>query len=191
MCVVPCTGIANGNELEQGLQKCFTYCVNLRKIGSAPSIIKRRHFGNAAGVSLSMPPEELCTGLQRPTATEETTSHVPEGTVKTTKVSGARCLSILSAAAGAVRRALQAIRADPNGLQTPTVCRHKLLLSHSICSISRCKIRVCACRRLCTDGVKLETCAHRQCRLWWRQSQVCDGQWDASYDTCCQCDSRS
>ena len=117
---------------------CITYCVNLRKIGSAPSIIEGRHFGNAAGVSLSMPPEELCTGLQRPTATEETTSHVPEGTVKTAKVSGARCLSILSAAAGAVRRALQAVRADPNGLQTQAAAvtqylQHQQVQDQSLC----------------------------------------------------------
>ena len=115
-----CREIATGSNLEQGLQKCFFNAVDLRKIGSAPSV-SGRHFGNAVGISLSMPPDELRAGLQNPAATVETTSHVPQDAVKPSGVSGAHYLSVLAAAAGAVRSALQALRAHSQKVRTQSL----------------------------------------------------------------------
>lgn len=156
-----CREIATGSNLEQGLQKCFFNAVDLRKIGSAPSV-SGRHFGNAVGISLSMPPDELRAGLQNPAATVETTSHVPQDAVKPSGVSGAHYLSVLAAAAGAVRSALQALRADPNGLEAQaanvTQYLHQqqvqaMLASTEFVPVRDCALMISSWRHMPTDNV--------------------------------------
>ena len=64
---------ANSNNLERGLHKSLFNAVDLRKIGSALSIISGKYFGNAVGGSFCMPPD-VGTALPDPAAPAKTTS---------------------------------------------------------------------------------------------------------------------
>lgn len=87
---------------------------------------------------------------------------MPEGTVKSAEASSAHYLSILSAAAGAVRSALRALRADPNGLQTHAAAvtqylQHQpvqdLLASTDFVPVRGCALIVSSWRHAPTDNV--------------------------------------
>ena len=160
-CAVPCREIANGNDLQLGLQKCFIISTDLRKNGAAASIVPEKYFGNAVGGSFCMPPD-ACTSSQDPAATAETSSHVQETAVKSTKASGAHYLSILTAAAGAVRGALQAFRADPSCLETQAASAtqylqhqqvHDLLASADFVPVRDAALWVSSWRHMATDNV--------------------------------------
>ena len=155
---MPCREIANGNDLEQGLQKCFLNAVDLRKNSPATNTVPEEYFGSAVGGSFCMPPD-VSFGLQDPAATAEPTSHEQTRAVKSTTVSGAHYLSILAAAAGAVRSALQAFRADPSTLQTQAASYtqylrvHDLLASAEFVPVRDAALYVSSWRHMPTDNV--------------------------------------
>lgn len=108
-----------------------------------------------------MPPE-FSTGCQDPAATAETTRHVQKQTVKSAKMSGAHYLSILAAAADAVRSGLQALPADPSSLQTQAAnATHymqqqqvqTLLASADFVPIRDCALWIFSLRHMPTDAV--------------------------------------
>ena len=160
-CAVPCREIANGNNLEQGLQKCFFNTVDLRKIGTAPNIISGKYFGNAVGSYFCMPPDDSFD-LQNPAATAETTHHVPEETMKSTEVSNVHYLKVLTAAARVVRSGLQAFRADPSIVQTQAASAtqhlqedqvHNLLESTDFVPVRDSALVTSSWRHMPTDNV--------------------------------------
>ncbi|KAA6421201.1 MAG: hypothetical protein FRX49_08900 [Trebouxia sp. A1-2] len=106
--------IANGNNLEKGLQKCFLNAVDLRKHGAAADVIPKQHFGNAVGGAFSMPPD-MSTASRTDTAAGSTAQQL---TGQSQASLGRHYMNTLAAAACAVRKGLEALRADPDVVQT-------------------------------------------------------------------------
>ena len=134
-----CREIANGNNLEQGLEKPLMIAVDLRKNGPAQDCVPGQFFGNAVGGSFCMPPHAT-TAPQESDASCSTATPAQDCSKQQKALPGEYYTSTVLAAALAVRQGLEALRADPNCLQVqaagiaqyagmPSEQMHKLLAS--------------------------------------------------------------
>ena len=134
-----CREVANGNNLEQGLEKPLMIAVDLRKNGPAQDCVPGQFFGNAVGGSFCMPPN-VTTAPQKSHASSEVATPAQDRSKQQKALPGECYTSIVLAAALAVRQGLEALRADPHCLQVqaagiaqyagmPPEQMHKLLAS--------------------------------------------------------------
>jgi hypothetical protein len=156
--VIPCREVANGNNLEQGLQKCFLNAVDLRKHSAAADVIPKQYFGNAVGGAFSMPPD-CSTASCTDTAAGSTAQ---EHQVQSQESLGRHYLKVLAAAACAVRKSLEALRADPHALQTLAASSmqfmqpeqvHELLASPDFVPVRDAALWVSSWRHMAIDEV--------------------------------------
>ncbi|KAL0021527.1 hypothetical protein WJX77_004343 [Trebouxia sp. C0004] len=153
--------IANGNNLETGLQKCFLNAVDLRKHGAAADVIPKQYFGNAVGGAFSMPPETSTASLASPTHTAAG-SAAQELNGQSQALLGHHYMNTLAAATCAVRKGLEAFRADPDVAQTlATSSRqymqpaqvHQLLASPDFVPVRDAALWVSSWRHMAIDDV--------------------------------------
>ena len=108
MSVCLCREIANGNTLEHGLQKGLLNAADLRKNGRTADHFPEQYFGTAVGGFFCTPPE-----FHR--EVNQSTSE-PVGTDKNELQLQALYTDVLAAAACAVRKGVEHLRADPDCL---------------------------------------------------------------------------
>ena len=155
--------IANGNNLEKGLQKCFLNAIDLRKHSAAADVIRKQYFGNAVGGAFSMPPDSSTTSLASPTPTDTPAgSTAQEHQAQSQALLGRHYLKVLAAAACAVRKGLEALRADPDVLQTLAASSmqymhpeqvHELLASPDFVPVRDAALWVSSWRHMAIDEV--------------------------------------
>jgi len=159
--VIPCREVANGNNLEKGLQKCFLNAVDLRKHSVAADVIPKQYFGNAVGGAFSMPPDSSTTSLAFPTDTAAG-STAQEHQVQSQALLGRHYMKVLAAATCAVRKGLEAFRADPDVVQTLAASYmqlmhpaqvHQLLASPDFVPVRDAALWVSSWRHMAIDDV--------------------------------------
>ena len=111
-----CREVANGHSLETGLQKPLLFTVDLRKNGPAVDCVPNQFLGNCVCGCVCMPPNAN-TALQESDASSDVASPAQDRSHQLKTMPGECYTSILLAAALAVRKSLEALRADPNCLQ--------------------------------------------------------------------------
>ncbi len=161
--MVCCREIANGNNLEKGLQKCFLNAVDLRKHSAAADVIPKQYFGNAVGGAFSMPPDSSTTSLSSPTPTDTAAGRTAqEPTGQSQALLGRHYMNVLAAAACAVRKGLEAFRADPDVVQTLAASSmqymhpaqvHELLASPDFVPVRDAALWVSSWRHMAIDDV--------------------------------------
>lgn len=157
----PCREVANGNNLEKGLQKCFLNAVDLRKHSAAADVIPKQYFGNAVGGAFSMPPDSSTASLASPTDTAAG-STAQEPRAQSQASLGRHYMKVLTAAACAVRKGLETLRADPHVLHTLAASSmkymqpeqvHELLASPDFEPVRDAALWVSSWRHLAMDDV--------------------------------------
>ena len=159
--VAHCREVANGNNLEHGLEKPLMIVVDLRKNGPALDSVPAQFFGNAVGGSFCMPPH-VTTAPQESGASCSTATPAQDCCDQLRIRPGEHYTSILLAAALAVRKGLEALRADPNSLQRlaagtalyasmPPEQLHKRLASPDFMPLRDAALLVSSWRHMPTD----------------------------------------
>ena len=154
-----CREVANGHSLETGLQKPLLFAVDLRKNGPAVDCVPNQFFGNAACGCVCMPPNAN-TALQESDAPSDVASPAQHCSSQLKTLPGECYISILLAAAFAVRKSLEALRADPNCLQVQAtsfarsagMSPEQLLASPDL-TLARDALWVSSWRNMPTDSV--------------------------------------